>query len=109
MKKLFIISLVSFFSFPAIGDSWRCSKGIVSTGDTKGVIIAKCGDPLFTDLISYAKNRQGNENNFSQNETIIEELTYQENDSVLRILRFENGKLINIETRFNHNQEDTAF
>lgn len=92
MKNIFIISLCSLISLPTLADSWRCGNNLVNTGDTKGVVLAKCGNPYSETQLDHIKQRKNNEDKY----ITTEELLYKDDGKVYRILTFEGGKLSRI-------------
>jgi hypothetical protein len=95
-----------------------CDGKLISIGDTKYEVSAKCGDPdfkdirfekrikrdFFRDLFQLAKPNQYErevyrEPLFVEEEVMIEEWTYNLGPTrFIRYLTFENGKLVNIST-----------
>ncbi len=80
----------------------RCGKDLISVGDRRMEVLHSCGEPDFVD--SWEESRSGHFYYFGHwypnTETmVIEEWSYNFGPSrFIRILRFENGRLENIET-----------
>lgn len=41
----FAVLLAALSATPALGDAMRCGSKLVSTGDTRSSVVAKCGEP----------------------------------------------------------------
>ncbi|MCX8011983.1 MAG: DUF2845 domain-containing protein [Desulfobacterota bacterium] len=94
----------------AFPDSCRCGNKLVSIGDTKSEVLNKCGPPTWTEQRKehrleriyaepYYKGGESREPIFSKVEVNIEEWFYNFGPSrLMQIFRFENGKLVEIET-----------
>jgi hypothetical protein len=76
----------------------KCNGRIVSIGDAKSEIIAKCGEPFFQNIISVETEKDKYNNKIQSEEVVVEQMTYnQGQNTLLKILTFKGGKLINIE------------
>lgn len=99
MKKLIInilggliVCLSTSLVFAA--SSWRCGDKMVSVGDTKGIVVAQCGNPASSDTVAYKKKRSATD----QQEIMVDELTYIVSDRLVYVLTFEKGLLIDIKS-----------
>ena len=100
-------------------DSFRCGSKLVSIGDSKYQVLAKCGEPSYTEVRREKKIQrdlypdlfppagyQGRREQEMYREPFlveqyinIEEWTYNRGaNSLLTTLTFENGKLVDVET-----------
>jgi len=69
---------------------WRCQGKIISTGDPPALVLARCGPPAFRQTLSGGAGSRG---------VLVEEWTYlQGPNRFIKVLRFVNGRLVNIET-----------
>ncbi len=103
MKK-FSLLFALLLSMPAFSDSFRCGMDLVRTGDLKNVVIAKCGNPVLTNQISYVKERS--KNGYTQTESVVEDLIYRDNvGTSYSILRFEKGALTTVTFKRCQNNE----
>ena len=76
----------------------RCNGKVVSVGDLKSEVIAKCGPPMFSNIISFETKREKFDNKINTVETPVEQMTYNQGpNTFLKILTFKEGKLIKIE------------
>lgn len=115
MKKIMLLGLLVMAVLAAAGDAdaFRCGSKLVKVGDSKGDILRRCGAPTWRD--SWQEERI--ERVFGAPYSLggkswvtrvpvaavvtvtLEEWTYNLGSSqFMRILRFENNKLVNIET-----------
>ena len=107
-----ILVLGMLMGYPIIvfSDSCRCGNKLVSVGDTKSEVLNKCGPPTWTEQRkeyrlervygeSYYKGEELREPILSKVEVNIEEWFYNFGPNrLIQIFRFENGKLVEIET-----------
>lgn len=113
----FVLILMLAFSSPLL--ALRCGRSLVDLGDYKYDVVERCGDPDFVDS-HYEKRGQVNradisrynfnnqryfpdssvnfgQNNYGEIEILVEEWFYDfGNERFRKILRFENGRLVNI-------------
>ncbi len=120
MNRLIWIVFAASVAFSAPLYALRCGHSLVQPGDRKSYVYEICGEP---DDIDSHYERRGNQNyadvrrnNFGQNrripnnsfnfgqsnyreiEVLVEEWTYDFGSAKLRkLLRFENGRLIEVE------------
>jgi hypothetical protein len=81
---------------PAKGD---CSEQVVSVGDTKSDVLAKCGEPAWKDTHEEAFQERLDSGLERRVYVIVDEWTYNLGpDRFVRILTFRNGKLADIRT-----------
>ena len=67
--------------------NFKCGNRVVETGDVKAVVLARCGEPLFKEVISADDERK------------IEQWTYKSRGyrSYVRVLTFRGGRLARID------------
>lgn len=65
--------------------SFKCKNEFVRVGDSKYVVLARCGDPEYREVVS------------GDAETKVEEWVYDSRSGRKRILRFRGGRLAHIE------------
>jgi hypothetical protein len=118
--QMLLLSLI--FLMPEISaadNTFRCGSKLVSTGDSKYQVLAKCGKPSYTEKrrekkikrdlyqdlfppLGYQGRREQEkyrEPLFVEEYVNVEEWTYNRGpNSLLTILTFENGKLVDVET-----------
>ncbi len=77
----------------------ECSEQIVSVGDSKSDVLAKCGDPTWKDT-KQEEEKQKLDSGLERNVFVtIEEWTYNlGSNRFVRILTFRNGKLVDIKS-----------
>lgn len=98
----FLIAVIFTFSL-LISDispvlAMRCNGKVVSVGDLKSDVIAKCGNPTFSNIISFETKEETFGNKINTVETPVEQMTYNQGpNTFLKILTFKEGKLIKIE------------
>lgn len=98
MKKLIVITTLALLLMPSVSFGFRCGNKLVAIGDTKGEVLAKCGQP---DLIEKDEMREvlgsADEDNLQQITTIVETWTYNLGpDRFIKILTFEGSTLTGI-------------
>jgi hypothetical protein len=102
MRKLVfasILSLAVLILLEIAAVAFQCGDRIVSTGDTKAEVIMKCGEPTLKDSREESIIEKIDANTKQKKTITIDEWTYNLGpDSFIRILRFENGKLVDIQT-----------
>jgi hypothetical protein len=102
MRRVILLNLLLvavFVSSRAVAETFRCGDRVVSLGDTKAEVIIKCGDTNLKD--SHEESIIKNIDPFAKQKVtvIVDEWTYNLGpDSLIRLLRFENGKLVDIKT-----------
>jgi hypothetical protein len=75
----------------------RCGNRLVSTGDSNSRVVLRCGEPIFSEVIAVEKSKKSE----VKKENKIEKRTYDLGiGKQLRILTFQNGKLIKIESEW---------
>lgn len=76
-----------------------CERSVVSTGDTKMEVRMKCGEPTSIDIIGEEVLKRKTPNSEDRIFVSIEEWTYNLGPNrFIRIFRFKNGRLAQIET-----------
>ncbi|MEZ5523894.1 MAG: DUF2845 domain-containing protein [Pseudomonadales bacterium] len=70
----------------ASAESFKCRNKFISTGDRKAIVLLRCGEPLFAEVVS------------GDDEVKVEEWTYKSRGykGFLRILTFRGGRLVDI-------------
>lgn len=87
MGRIWILAvLITFMPGSVSAESFKCGNKFVETGDSKAIVLLRCGEPFFTEVISGDEERK------------IEQWTYKNPGyrSFLRILTFSNGQLVDI-------------
>jgi hypothetical protein len=80
-------------------NSARDRPGIISVGDSKSKVILKWGQPTYLEQRQEERSSYGSKGAGLQKTVTIERLTYDFGpDRFIRILTFENSKLVNIRT-----------
>jgi len=97
--------VLTLFLYPAIvhGTStlYMCEKGIVSTGDNKGMVCGKCGNP--TNIDNWTEKT---ETEISRNPLVIHTVIFHRErwtydlgrGRLIHVLEFSNGILKNVDT-----------
>jgi hypothetical protein len=91
--------LIVFVSSGIEAQTLRCGDKVVSAGDTKAEVVMKCGEPAGKDSHSEEIIEKIDENAKRKVKVTvtIDEWTYNLGpDTLIRILTFTNGKLVNI-------------
>ena len=115
IRIIILLSFVCLFStVTAESEGFRCGAWVISQGDTKYEVLAKCGEPDFVEFWEkvrirrdhgggryqeYDYGRYYEEPLYSKEYIEVEEWTYNFGPrKFIRYLRFENGKLRRIIT-----------
>ena len=114
-----VLTLLLISGYAIAEDSFRCGSKMVSIGDSKYQVLAKCGNPSYKEVRREKKIKrdlypdlfpppgyQGRREQERYREPFlveeyvnIEEWTYNRGaNSLLATLTFENGKLVDVET-----------
>lgn len=105
MKKAIVVSaLLVFVMFTVaygFGDAFRCGSRLITIGDSKGKVMACCGEPDFIDtegtVTDEVSQKTGTEKHTVGSTTIIEAWTYNRGPGqFVRILRFSGSRLVSI-------------
>ena len=98
MPRRIAFSLIIYCSFVtlAFGDSLRCGTKLVTQGDLALQVRDKCGDPVSEELIGYTL-RPAPHGIGSEREYKIEEWIYGPDQGYYHVLRFEAGRLRDID------------
>ena len=80
----------------AQADSLRCGSQLVSVGDRKSEVLAKCGEPRSQDLVGYQRSFD------RRTEVQIEEWVYPQSGGMVQYLRFVGGRLERIDSTRGH-------
>lgn len=97
MKLLASIALVLAFGLGSLpvqaGSTLRCGSGLISTGDSEYLVLAKCGQPVEQASLGYREvvNQYGH-----VNDVRAEEWVYGPRNGMYHYLRFEGGNLVKI-------------
>lgn len=76
----------------------RCGSKVVSIGDSKGEVAAKCGEPTFSEVVAAVTDRSAGEGAVGEITETIEHWSYrQESGSLLKTLYFRGDRLERIE------------
>ncbi len=87
MSRILILAvLITFMPGPASAESFKCGNKFVEIGDSKAIVLLRCGEPFFAEVISGDEERK------------VEQWSYKKPGyrSFLRILTFSNGRLVDI-------------
>lgn len=77
----------------------RCGSQLVTIGDHAAEVLAKCGEPLTVDRWELLRQTSGFFRFKSWEQVVVEEWVYNQGSSrFMRVLRFENGRLVSEET-----------
>jgi hypothetical protein len=77
----------------------ECGDRIISTGDTKGEVLAKCGEPFYRNSYDEELREQFDEIHSRRVVVTVEEWTYNFGPQrFLRIITFRNGKVVDVRT-----------
>ena len=87
-------SSLCLMALDAFADSLRCGQKVVRTGDSSGLLLQKCGQPLSKDrAVEEVKLAEG------RKEVRVERWHYQKNKrSLSRAVWIYQGKIVGIET-----------
>lgn len=82
-------------------DSLRCNSALVSTGDSSGAVLRKCGAPVSRSAMGTVKVTDHKVVNASESqsqgtEVPVEQWTYGPTHGMYHYLRFEGDKLVTI-------------
>ncbi|MBP1149950.1 MULTISPECIES: DUF2845 domain-containing protein [Methylocaldum] len=100
-KRILFLGLYLSLSAPS---AWalRCGSLLVDTGDYKLEVLRKCGEPVFTDSrieLRYVKLYGSGLELGQYVPVMIDEWTYDFGPNrFVQLLRFENGRLVDIES-----------
>jgi Protein of unknown function (DUF2845) len=96
-KLLIPVTAMLLMSGPAL--AMRCGHDLVSIGDRTAEVLEKCGEPLSIDRWELLRQSSGFFHFQTWEQVVVEEWTYNLGaHSFLRVLRFENGRLVHEET-----------
>ena len=77
-------------------DTLRCGSQLISVGDRMFEVQQKCGQPVSQDIIGYKETV----NHFRQVDQVqVQEWVYGPNSGMYQYLRFEGGKLVEINSK----------
>ncbi|SEJ93098.1 Protein of unknown function [Pseudomonas sp. NFR16] len=80
----------------AHADTLRCGSQLISEGDRMFEVQQKCGQPVSQDIIGYKETV----NHFRQVDQVqVQEWIYGPNNGMYQYLRFEGGKLVEINSK----------
>jgi hypothetical protein len=98
LTALLILSL-TFLWIDAYADSFSCKGGIISTGDRKADVMAKCGEPDFRDSHQEEITQRLDMATHQRVYITVEEWTYNLGPSqFMRIVVLQNGTVTEIRT-----------
>lgn len=84
-------------SFAAHGESWRCGTKLIAPGDLALQVREKCGDPISEELIGYTLRPARHSGDGNEREFKIEQWIYGPDQGYYHVLRFEAGRLRDID------------
>jgi uncharacterized protein DUF2845 len=112
-KRLLMMALAAFFGLPGVtfADSMYCGNRLISDGDTKPIVLLRCGEPFYKETVSYLtfesrlkrfvhrKKDELKENEFSAQSTIPVEKWYYNfgSNQFIRAVTFEGDTVVKIE------------
>ncbi len=106
MRSVFTVAAVVVFSLPSLAaaDSLRCGQKLVSHGDSKVEVEAKCGEPASKETrVEYETRKYGSARGGDmvvQERTVqrtIEEWTYNFGPSnFIQYVTFEDGRMVKV-------------
>lgn len=77
----------------------RCGQGLVTVGDSKLEVLEKCGEPFWTDRHALEFRERIDSERETRSFINVDEWTYNLGPhKLLHYLRFENGRLVDIDT-----------
>ncbi|WP_349616290.1 DUF2845 domain-containing protein [Azotobacter salinestris] len=74
----------------------RCDNRLISTGDSIHEVLTKCGEPVSRDLLGYRERR---DDWGFHHELVVEEWVYGPRNGMYYFLRFEDNRLVDIDSR----------
>lgn len=96
MKTLITALLILLPASAIASSTLRCNSALISTDDSSGVIISKCGEPLSRAFLGY---REVIDAYGFRQEVAVEEWTYGPRNGMYHFLRFEANRLVEIESK----------
>ncbi len=95
---VFAVVLLTWGVFDVSGFSPWLGEKLVSIGDRQAEVRAKCGAPLWTNLVATESSRSSGPNGLAIQKIPVEQWSYSlGRDSLLEILTFKAGVLVKIE------------
>ena len=96
MKRLTTFTLLMLLAVQAQAATWRCGSDLVSSDDSTGEVLSKCGEPNERAFLGYREkvDRYG----FSH-EVALEEWSYGPRNGMYYFLRFEGNRLTRIDSK----------
>lgn len=80
----------------ALADTLRCGSQLISVGDRMFEVQQKCGQPVSQDIVGYKETV----NHFRQVDQVqVQEWVYGPNSGMYQYLRFEGGRLVQIDSK----------
>ncbi len=104
MKRIIAGAVFMFFvtAFSAGADTMRCGDRLVSTGDTSGEVVLKCGEPFLREVVAVKRGliersvKPGED--IAPTDVLVEKWYYNLGQEMfIRILTFEGGVLVSVE------------
>lgn len=108
-KRLFMILAASIGLLPGVSlaDSMYCGNRLVVDGDTKPIVLLRCGEPFYKETVGYLtfENRRrkffrkNDEREFSSQSTVAVEKWYYNfgSNQFIRAVTFEGDTVVKIE------------
>lgn len=99
IKRMLAILFFVALALPASADTLRCKGKLISVGDTKGEVLAKCGEPTFVENIDEpVRARRPNGTTYIVGTSSKEIWTYKRAPGQFpAVLTFDAGELKSIE------------
>lgn len=84
-------------SLSAHADSWRCGTRLVTLGELALQVREKCGDPVSEEVIGYTLRSAHRGGDGTEREYKIEQWVYGPEQGYYHVLKFEAGRLHDID------------
>ena len=98
-SKLLLPAAVVLLTVPDPAMAMRCGHALVSIGDRMVEVLEKCGPPLTVDRWDGGMRSRGFFGFDFWEQVVVEEWVYNQGPhKFIRVLRFENGRLVKEET-----------
>jgi len=98
MQKVLSLLVTTLLLTGSPAAALRCGSDLVVVGDHRFEVLAKCGEPALIDSWDRKVYVAPYDNRIESRQVVVEEWTYNFGSSrFVKILRFENGRLVHIE------------
>ncbi|MFD1259504.1 DUF2845 domain-containing protein [Entomomonas asaccharolytica] len=96
---ILFISVLTPSAFAA--STWRCSGGLVGTGNSQMDVINRCGEPYSKSFLGWGRRITKGWGNYFE-DVPIEEWVYIVSNSLYYVLKFEGNELKEITSHFSY-------